>query len=71
MESQPQLPQPVVTSEMFLYAIVYELRRMNDLLAQLVPATVQPVEIPSVSPDEDGTLDEVVLREPVKRRKGK
>lgn len=66
----PQLPEPVVTSEMFLYAIVYELRRMNDLLAQLIPVQPATKETP-IEPVTDVELKEPEQTPVRKGRKAK
>lgn len=54
--SDYELPQPTTNNEMYLFAIVCELRRMNQLLTEM-----QPKQIESIA-------DVIELKEPVKRR---
>lgn len=56
--NRPQLPHPVTTGEMFLAAIVYELRSIADTMA-----TMAIPEPPAIVPDEPAS-DAVELREP-------
>lgn len=48
----PKLPNPVTTTEEFLYAIVIELRKLNDALAKMAPVAVTSdfVELREVEP---------------------
>ena len=55
--SEPRaLPAPATTTEIYLFAILEELRRLNEQLASLISTPVVP-------------SDEVELREPTKRKR--
>lgn len=54
--SEPRaLPAPATSTEIYLEAILEELRRLNEQLARLAPAPAVP-------------SDDVKLREPAKRK---
>ena len=55
--SEPRtLPAPATSTEIYLEAILEELRRLNEQLARLAPAPAVP-------------SDDVKLREPAKRKR--
>jgi len=70
--SQDKLPVPATSGEIFQYATVVELRRLNDNLAALT-ATIQAAVMPEKV--EQRGADEVTLKEPAepvgKRRAAK
>lgn len=65
-QDAPQLPRPVVSSEMFLHAIVFELQRMNEFLEQISQIGQPQIEPnqPEVTNTEDSGETDIELKEP-------